>query len=111
MRVWGGHSTQSWSTPRHPPRLPWFHSRYSSEAGNKHQPVEHHKINQKATQKQQTSNKTVVKAACESASSSPDLLPTVRVAETCHSAEDAGDRREQQTASHPYTSAAAVIRI
>lgn len=51
------------------------------------------------------------KAACEPASSSPDLLPTVHVAETCHSAEEAGDRREQQTASHPDATAAAVIRI
>lgn len=102
---------QSWRTPQHPSRLPCFHPRDSSGAGNKHQPVEHHKINQKATQKQQTSNKTVVKAACESASSSPDLLPTVQVATTCHSAEDAGDRRDQQTASHPYMIAAALIRI
>lgn len=111
MRVWGGRSTQSWSTPQHPSRLPWFHPHDSSGAGIKYQPVEHHKINQKAIRKQQTSNKTVEKAACESASSSPDLLPAVHVAETCHSAEDAGDRREQQTASHPYTTAAAIIGI
>jgi len=83
----------------------------SSGAGNKHQPVEHHKRIQKATQKQQTSNKAVTEAACESASSPPALPPTVRVAETCHSAEDAGDQREQQTTSHPYITAAAVIRI
>lgn len=64
------HEGLGWSTPQHPSWLPWFHSCVSSGAGNKRQPGDHHKINQKATQKPQTSNKAVVKAACECAGSS-----------------------------------------
>lgn len=71
--------------------------------------MEHQKISEEAAEKPQTSKKAAVKAACELPA--PLRPSTARVAETCHSAEDAGDRREQQTASHPYMTAAAVIRI
>lgn len=91
--------------PQHPSRLPWFHPHDSSGAGNKHQPGEHHNVDQKTTPKQQGSKKAAGRPPV-SASSSPHL-PTGQVAEPVT---QRGCRRPEgaQTTSHPST--AALIR-
>lgn len=108
VRVW--RSVQSWSPPQPPPRLLWFHPRDSSGAGNKHQCRESQnksESNRGATKQQADSCEGCLRACQQLTRPSSYSVRT----ETCHSAEDADNRREQQTASHPYTTAAALIRI